>query len=180
MSSFTDTKAREKVVNFVDYFEAGTSFFEKASGRPEGDEPREHLRPHRVGRDRHDRAERRHRPGGEVQGLGARSPTRCSPSRRRPRPTSRSRAGARRSAWPTRRSPPTRSSSRTARSSSSARATASAPYGIAVPKADGTLDKAILLALKDLIASGKYAAIMKKWGVAVGRDTHPALNGATS
>ncbi len=31
-SSFTDTKAREKVVNFVDYFDAGTSFFTKASG----------------------------------------------------------------------------------------------------------------------------------------------------
>src|SRR5947209_17078891 len=31
-SSFTDTKEREKVVNFVDYFSAGTSFFTKASG----------------------------------------------------------------------------------------------------------------------------------------------------
>ena len=31
-SSFTDTKAREKVVDFVDYFVAGTSFFTKASG----------------------------------------------------------------------------------------------------------------------------------------------------
>jgi polar amino acid transport system substrate-binding protein len=31
-SSFTDTKAREKVVDFVDYFQAGTSFFTKSSG----------------------------------------------------------------------------------------------------------------------------------------------------
>jgi polar amino acid transport system substrate-binding protein len=31
-SSFTDTKAREKVVNFVDYYQAGTSFFTKSSG----------------------------------------------------------------------------------------------------------------------------------------------------
>ncbi|MGH2855888.1 MAG: ABC transporter substrate-binding protein, partial [Solirubrobacteraceae bacterium] len=31
-SSFTDTKAREKVVDFVDYFKAGTSFFTKSSG----------------------------------------------------------------------------------------------------------------------------------------------------
>lgn len=31
-SSFTDTKAREKVVNFVDYFVAGEEFFTKASG----------------------------------------------------------------------------------------------------------------------------------------------------
>ena len=34
MSSFTDNKEREKTVNFVDYFEAGTSFFEKATGGP--------------------------------------------------------------------------------------------------------------------------------------------------
>ena len=59
MSSFTDTKAREKVVNFVDYFEAGTSFFEEATRRPEGHRPREPLRPDGVGRDRHDRADRR-------------------------------------------------------------------------------------------------------------------------
>jgi len=31
-SSFTDTKERQKTVNFVDYFLAGTSFFTKASG----------------------------------------------------------------------------------------------------------------------------------------------------
>jgi polar amino acid transport system substrate-binding protein len=31
-SSFTDTKARQKVVTFVDYFLAGTSFFTKSSG----------------------------------------------------------------------------------------------------------------------------------------------------
>src|SRR5438552_3133687 len=34
MSSFTDTKEREKTVNFVTYFSAGTSFYEKASGGP--------------------------------------------------------------------------------------------------------------------------------------------------
>jgi polar amino acid transport system substrate-binding protein len=55
-----------------------------------------------------------------------------------------------------------------------------APYGIAVPKAYGKLDQAMLLALKDLISSGQYAAIMKKWGVEAGDDTHPVLNGATS
>ena len=34
MSSFTDTKARQKVVDFVTYFSAGTSFYEKTSGGP--------------------------------------------------------------------------------------------------------------------------------------------------
>src|SRR5947209_3984041 len=34
MSSFTDTKEREKTVDFVTYYEAGSSFFEKAKGGP--------------------------------------------------------------------------------------------------------------------------------------------------
>src|ERR671937_1045580 len=34
MSSFSDTKEREKVVDFVTYFSAGTSFYDKASGGP--------------------------------------------------------------------------------------------------------------------------------------------------
>ena len=34
MSSFTDTKEREKVVDFVTYFTAGTAFYVKASGGP--------------------------------------------------------------------------------------------------------------------------------------------------
>ena len=34
MSSFTDTKAREKVVDFVTYFSAGTAFYVKVSGGP--------------------------------------------------------------------------------------------------------------------------------------------------
>jgi hypothetical protein len=31
-----------------------------------------------------------------------------------------------------------------------------------------------------LVANGQYAAIMKKWGLQSGSDTHPALNGAIS
>src|SRR3954468_2907629 len=34
MSSFTDTKEREQTVDFVTYFSAGTSFYEKAQGGP--------------------------------------------------------------------------------------------------------------------------------------------------
>ena len=55
-----------------------------------------------------------------------------------------------------------------------------APYGIAVPKSDGTLEKAILVALKDLQKNGQYSAILKKWGIQSGADTKPALNGAIS
>jgi len=49
-----------------------------------------------------------------------------------------------------------------------------------VPKSSGTLDQAILLALKDLVKSGKYQSIMSKWGIQSGNDLHPKLNGALS
>ena len=49
-----------------------------------------------------------------------------------------------------------------------------------MPKQDGTLEKAILAALKDVIKNGQYATILKHWGVQLGADTHPAINGAIS
>jgi len=55
-----------------------------------------------------------------------------------------------------------------------------APYGIAVPKSSGTLDKAIQDALTALIANGQYKAILTKWGVQNGAITTPQVNGATS
>jgi polar amino acid transport system substrate-binding protein len=57
-----------------------------------------------------------------------------------------------------------------------------APYGIAVPKdaAHAGLADAISLALQDLSATGKYQAILKKWGVQAGGVTSFGLNGAVS
>jgi polar amino acid transport system substrate-binding protein len=63
---------------------------------------------------------------------------------------------------------------------------APAPYGIVLPrpagsaKGSGALDKAILDALKKLIADGIYKQILDKWGVAAGAITTPTINGATS
>ena len=54
-----------------------------------------------------------------------------------------------------------------------------APYGIAIPKKDaGTTKEAILGATKALIADGTYKAILDKWGVASGAITDPVINGA--
>jgi polar amino acid transport system substrate-binding protein len=179
MSSFTDTKAREKQVNFVDYFEAGTSFFEKSSGGPAvtnlasicgltvsvetGTTER-------------------------TDALG--QATKCTKAGKKP---------------DTVLSFNTQTEANLALHSGRAQISMAdspvagyqvaqshgafklvgqsygvSPYGIAVPKADGTLDKAILVALKQLVANGQYAAIMKKWGLQSGSDTHPALNGAIS
>ena len=54
-----------------------------------------------------------------------------------------------------------------------------APYGIAVPKTSG-MTTPILEALKALMANGKYLQILTKWGIQSGAITTPAINGATS
>ncbi len=54
-----------------------------------------------------------------------------------------------------------------------------APYGIAIPKGNG-MDKAVLAAVKALMADGRYAAILKKWGVLDGAIRSPQINGAIS
>lgn len=53
-----------------------------------------------------------------------------------------------------------------------------APYGIAIPKNAGTTKEAVLGAVKALIASGTYKAILEKWGVGAGAITDPVINGA--
>ncbi len=53
-----------------------------------------------------------------------------------------------------------------------------APYGVAVPKSSG-LAKPIQQALEQVIASGEYARILHKWGIAQGGIDKPVINGAT-
>jgi polar amino acid transport system substrate-binding protein len=54
-----------------------------------------------------------------------------------------------------------------------------APYGIAVPKGSG-LTKPLVDALKQLMSNGKYKAILQHWGIQSGAITNPTVNGATS
>ncbi len=54
-----------------------------------------------------------------------------------------------------------------------------APYGLALPKNSG-LAKPMLAALKELMASGKYKAILEKWGIEEGAISNPTINGAIS
>ena len=55
-----------------------------------------------------------------------------------------------------------------------------APYGIAIPKNAGTTKDAVLGAVKALVADGSYKAILDKWGVSSGGITDPVINGASS
>lgn len=53
-----------------------------------------------------------------------------------------------------------------------------APYGIAIPKNAGTTKEAILGATKALVEDGTYKKILDKWGVGTGAITDPVINGA--
>jgi polar amino acid transport system substrate-binding protein len=54
-----------------------------------------------------------------------------------------------------------------------------APYGIAIPKHSG-MTTPILAAVKALIANGTYTKILAKWGIQSGAISEPTVNGAKS
>jgi polar amino acid transport system substrate-binding protein len=54
-----------------------------------------------------------------------------------------------------------------------------APYGLAVPKNSG-LAQPLLAALKQLMSDGRYTKILEKWGIQNGAITEPKINGAIS
>jgi polar amino acid transport system substrate-binding protein len=57
---------------------------------------------------------------------------------------------------------------------------AAAPYGLAMAKGNG-LDKAVLAALKDLMKDGSYQSIFQKWGLPQEATiSNPKINGAIS
>ena len=54
-----------------------------------------------------------------------------------------------------------------------------APYGLALPKGNG-MAKPVLEALKVLMADGTYASILKKWELQSAAINNPVINGAQS
>jgi polar amino acid transport system substrate-binding protein len=54
-----------------------------------------------------------------------------------------------------------------------------APYGLALPKGNG-MAKPVLDALKELMTNGTYQAILKKWTVQAAAINNPKIDGATS
>lgn len=53
-----------------------------------------------------------------------------------------------------------------------------APYGIAVPKNDGTMTQALQTAVQKLISDGNYEKILDHWGVSSGAIATSQINGA--
>jgi polar amino acid transport system substrate-binding protein len=179
-SSFTDTKAREKVVNFVTYFSAGTSFFTKASG------------------------------GTSVTGLADLcGKTVAVESGTTQETDTKAQSGKCTSAGKAKVNVlvyPTQTAANLALSSGRAQVSmadspvaayqvkqshgtfkitgqtyGTAPYGLALQKTAG-LAPAVLAAVKVLMQNGTYASILSKWGIQSGAVTvsQVKINGATS
>jgi polar amino acid transport system substrate-binding protein len=177
MSSFTDTKEREKVVDFVTYFTAGTSFYVK-NGGPTINSLAD-LCGHSVGVER-----------GTTQADDATAQSaKCKDA---------GKAGVTVHVYPDQNAANLAISSGRAQVGMADSPVAAyivkqsngqftltgtpyntAPYGIAIPKGNGMANP-ILEAMKKLIADGTYTQILKKWGVQSGAITNPTINGAVS
>ena len=176
MSSFTDTKEREKTVDFVTYFSAGTSFYGKAQGAPAINTLAD-LCGHKVAAEK-----------GTTQATDAQAQSKKCTKGGKPAVTVQ--------VYPDQNGANLAISSGRAQVGMADSPVAAyivkkssgqfkvlgqpygtAPYGIAIPKKSG-LQKPVLAAMKKLIAGGQYKAILSKWGVGAGAITNPVMNGA--
>jgi polar amino acid transport system substrate-binding protein len=178
ISSFTDTKAREKTVDFVTYFIAGTSFYVKTSGGPNIASLAD-LCGHKVAVEK-----------GTTQQADAQAQAGKCKSAGKPAVTvevfndqnavnlalSSGRAEVAMADSPVAEYQ-VKKSGGTFKLSGQPYATA--PYGIAIPKTSG-MTKPVLGALMALMAEGTYKKILTKWGVQSGAITNPVINGAKS
>jgi polar amino acid transport system substrate-binding protein len=178
ISSFTDTKEREKVIDFVTYFTAGTSFFLKSSGGPAINGLAD-LCGHKVavekGTTQQDDATAQDKkcksagkPGVDVLTFPDQNGANLALA------SGRAEVGMADSPV---------AAYQVKKSNGQFKVTGetygSAPYGIAIPK-DSGMAKPVLAALKALMANGAYKAILAKWGIESGAITNPKIDGATS
>jgi len=177
ITSFTDTKAREKTVDFVTYFQAGTSFYTKTNG-PSVTSLAD-LCGKTVAMEK-----------GTTQQADAQAQAAKCKSQGKAAVTvqvyndqnavnlalSSGRAEVAMADSPVA-DYQVRLSHGTFKISGSPYNTA--PYGIAIPKNNG-MAKPVLAAVKHLMADGTYIKILKKWGVEHGAINNPTINGAIS
>ena len=162
-SSFTDTKEREKTVDFVTYIVVGESFLTKTSGGPKIntlDELCGHTASVEKGTTELEDAEKQNE---KCKAAG--KPIKLLASGRAEVDFADSPIIAyqvRKLGVQVRSSP----------------AFGKAPEGLALPKNNG-MAKPVLAALKKLMANGTYQAILKKWELESAAISNPTINGAT-
>jgi polar amino acid transport system substrate-binding protein len=177
-SSFTDTKEREKTVDFVDYFTAGESFFTKASGgttvgglsdicgktvavekgtTEEADATTQSGKCKKAGKPAVNVLSFPDQNGANLALASGRAQLGFADSPPAAYAVKRSN-GQLKVVGPS---------------------LANAPYGLAIPKKSG-MTKPVLAALEVLIKNGKYMAILQRWGIQAGAIKASKVNGAIS
>jgi polar amino acid transport system substrate-binding protein len=177
-SSFSDTKEREKTVNFVTYLEAGTAFYTKASGgvslngladlcgktvavekgtTQETDATAQSGKCKKAGK-----------PGVTVLTFPDQNGANLALSSGRAQVVM---ADSPVAAYGVKKS--------NGQFKLVGTVYGTAPYGLAIPK-NTTLDKAVLAALKALMKNGTYSSILSKWGLQSGAISQPKINAAIS
>ncbi len=173
-SSFTDTKERQKTVNFVDYFSAGTSFYAKTSANP-GVSSLADLCGKTVAVEK----------GTTEEEESKAQSSKCTSAGKKPVTVL---------VFPTQNEANLAITSGRAELGMADSPVAAyqvqqsngelkiygtygaAPYGLAFPKSSG-MPAPTLAALKVLMANGTYLKILTKWGVQAGAINNPAING---
>jgi polar amino acid transport system substrate-binding protein len=176
-SSFTDTKEREKVVNFVDYFSAGISFYAKTSANPGVNELKDlcgkttAVEKGTVEQEEAEAQSKRCTKEGKkavsVLVYTGQNAVNLAVS------SGRAELGMADSpvvAYQIKQSD--------GQFKLIGKSYAFAPYGLAIPKTSG-MTQPIYAALKQLIANGTYLKILEKWGIQSGAISAPKINGAT-
>jgi polar amino acid transport system substrate-binding protein len=177
ISSFTDTREREKTVDFVTYFEAATSFFGRKSGAPKINGLAD-LCGHTVAAEKGTtqvddataqgkKCKKAGKPGVKVLAFPDQNGANLALS------SSRAEVGMADS--------PVASYQvlHTGQFKLLGKDYGPFPYGIALQKGSG-LGKPLQDALKALIKNGAYAAILKKWDIQRGAIKTPKINAAIS
>jgi polar amino acid transport system substrate-binding protein len=177
-SSFTDTKEREKTVDFVDYFSAGTSFYTKAQGGVSINGLAD-LCGHTVAVEKATtqlddataqsaKCKQAGKPGVTVLTFTDQNGANLALSSGRAQIVMAD-------------SPPAAYAVQKSGGQFKlvGQTYGTAPYGLALPKNSGTAP-AVLAALKVLMKNGTYSSILSHWGVQNGAISTPKINGATS
>jgi polar amino acid transport system substrate-binding protein len=176
-SSFTDNKLREKTVDFVDYFVAGTSFYTKASGGASVNTLAD-LCGHTVavekgttqqtdGTAQGAKCKKAGKPGVTVLVFPDQNGANLALSSGRAQLVM---ADSPVAAYGVKKS--------NGQFKVVGQTYGTAPYGLAIPKTG--LSKAVLAALEALQKNGTYTKILTTWGVQAGALPKPKINGATS
>jgi polar amino acid transport system substrate-binding protein len=178
MSAFTDTKARQKVVDFVTYFSAGTSFYVKASGGPavsglsslcgKSVAVENGTTQQTDANAQNKKCKNAGKPGVAVHAYPDQNQANLAIS------SGRAQVGMADSPVAAYIVKQSRGQFKLI-----GKSYGTAPYGIALPKQSG-MPKPILAALKYLMKHGYYKKILTKWGVQGGAISNPKINGATS